>query len=134
MMQNTPCVLVVEDEPLLAMTLETGLEDAGYSVVLATTGDAAIRKLEQDPGRFSAVMTDIRMPGESDGWGVGRRARELRPGMPVIYASGDSYNHWEAFGVADSAMLPKPFTIERAVGCLERCIEQARWEGEPKQD
>jgi DNA-binding NtrC family response regulator len=121
-------VLVVEDEPLLAMTLEMGLEDAGFTVVLATTGDAAIAKLEAKPSRFSAVMTDIRMPGTADGWQVGRRARDLRPGIPVIYASGDSCAHWQASGVPGSAILPKPFSMDLAVQCLERCLEDAEWE------
>ena len=34
------------------------------------------------------LFTDVRIPGDIDGWGVAMAARRLRPGLPVIYATG----------------------------------------------
>ncbi len=61
---------------------------------------------------FDIVLTDVRMPGQ-DGWSVARRARELRPGIPVIYISGDRTNDdWRAQGVPDSVMFAKPVRLD----------------------
>ncbi|WIJ25888.1 response regulator [Devosia sp. RR2S18] len=127
MESRDPTVLVVEDEYLLAMTLEEGLQDAGYAVVLASTGDAAIKLLETEPYRFIGLITDIRMPGSANGWEVARHARELRAGIPVVYASGEGALDWHRFGVTDSIMLSKPFEVDRAVECLELLV-QAQWQ------
>lgn len=110
-----PTVLVVEDEAMLALTMEMALEEAGYLVVMAFNGDEAIEKLEADPDRFTAVITDIRMPGSSNGWDVGRRARELLPEVAVLCVSGDSAANWRANGVPGSIMLSKPFELHAAV-------------------
>ncbi|WIJ23813.1 response regulator [Devosia sp. RR2S18] len=122
MKERIPTVLVAEDEPLLALNIEMALEDAGFNVVTANSGDAAIELLEAKPQRFSAVLTDIRMPGKADGWDVGRRARELLPTVAVLYVSGDSARMWWSKGVPGSTMLSKPFPLHSAVDFLEQHI------------
>jgi CheY-like chemotaxis protein len=61
-----PTVLVVEDETLITELVAEELEEAGYSVVVATNADQAIAILEalQD---IHLVFTDIGMPGSMDG-------------------------------------------------------------------
>jgi CheY-like chemotaxis protein len=61
-----PTVLVVEDEILIRELVAEELEEAGYSVVVATNADQAIAILEalQD---IHLVFTDIGMPGSMDG-------------------------------------------------------------------
>lgn len=81
-----PTVLIVEDEDLVREIALVEFEDAGFAVVEAATGEAAIAHLSIMP--FDLLFTDIRLPGKIDGWAVARRARELHPGLPVIYASG----------------------------------------------
>jgi DNA-binding response OmpR family regulator len=66
-------------------------------------------ELNADPGRFRAVITDINLGTGPDGWDVGRRVRELVPGMPVVYLSGESSKDWPNRGVPCSLMLAKPF-------------------------
>ena len=60
--------------------------DAGFRVIEAATGEAALAHLALDA--IDLLFTDVRLPGAIDGWRVARRARELHPGLPVIYASG----------------------------------------------
>ena len=62
-----PLSLLVEDEALLALPLETELADAGFEVVLASSGKDAISQIELDAVRFSGLITDIRLP-HVDGW------------------------------------------------------------------
>ena len=66
-------VLVVEDEPLIAMDIEQALETAGASVVIAATLDEALRLTEQ--GSLSAAILDLVL-GASDGGALCARLRE----------------------------------------------------------
>lgn len=107
-------ILLVEDEALIAFAFEAMLADAGYDVITTADGRSALAELERDPARFDCLITDIRMPG-MDGWSVAKRARELRPDLPVIYTTGDSFGEWMAKGVSYSSLLKKPFKLEDAV-------------------
>ena len=96
---------------LIQDLLEETLTDAGYELVIAPNGTAAIRELEQDAHRFRGVITDIRLGAGPDGWAVGHRARELSPQIQVVYTSGDSGNDWASKGVPNSVMIAKPFAV-----------------------
>jgi len=92
-------VLLVEDEFLIAAMLEDALSEAGFEVVSAHDGPKAMAELQADASRFCAVITDIRMGKGPDGWEIGRHARELVPGIPIVYISGDSGPDWTSKGV-----------------------------------
>jgi DNA-binding response OmpR family regulator len=79
-------VLLVEDEPLLREVVAGILEDAGYDVTATCTGDEAVILLNED--LFSILLTDITIPGQIDGIGLAEHAREIHPGLPVVFVSG----------------------------------------------
>ena len=80
-------VLVVEDEFLIRLTLLEVLMDEGYDVLESENGPDAVALVAGDPA-ISLLLTDIQMPGGMDGHAVARRARELRPDLPVIFMTG----------------------------------------------
>ena len=84
-------ILLVEDEGLIRLCAAEVLRDAGYDVVEAWNGDEAIRLLETD-APFHALLTDVLMPGRSDGFDVAARAREIDPDLPVVVVSGFAHN------------------------------------------
>lgn len=90
-MDDRPTVLIVEDEALVLEVAALEFEDAGFAVLTATDAAGALKVLEADTS-VDLLFTDIRMPGPLDGWDVARRAREQRPRLPVIYATGYSSN------------------------------------------
>lgn len=114
MESELPCVLVVEDEALLAFDLEHELSAAGYKVEVATNGDDAIAQLV-GPRQFAAVLTDIRLGSGSDGWAVAKHARRVDPHVTVVYMSGDSSAEWSSEGVPNSLMLTKPFAMAQII-------------------
>ena len=118
-------VLVVEDEALVAMALEDYLSEAGFTVTLASDAASAGSKLEAEFQSFEAVVTDIRMPGSLSGWDVGKRARELRPDIPVVYCSGDKGGDWSSQGVPNSLMLLKPFPMSELVEAVAQLVTEA---------
>ncbi|NEU10685.1 response regulator [Methylobacterium sp. BTF04] len=82
-------ILVVEDEPLLLEVVSADLEDAGFSVTQAATAEIAFALL-LGGAAIDLLFTDIRLPGAMDGWQLAEAARALRPGLPIIYATGFS--------------------------------------------
>jgi len=80
-------VLLVEDELLVRELASEDLGDAGFEVTTANDGDEALGYLREGR-RFDLLFTDIRMPGSTDGWGLAREAKQLIPGLRVIYATG----------------------------------------------
>lgn len=59
-------ILVVDDEPLIRMTLTAFFEEKSYTVLEAECADAAIATLERNPD-IRMVMTDGQMPRSMDG-------------------------------------------------------------------
>ena len=100
------------------MDVEATLIDEGFEVVTATDGKRAIEAFDVDPSRIAAVVTDIRIGKGPSGWDIGHHVREAIPSMPVVYMSGDSSHEWEAHGVPQSVMVPKPFVHSQITTAL----------------
>lgn len=101
-------VLLVEDELLVRELASEDLHDAGFDVTAATHGDEALGYLREGR-RFDLLFTDIRMPGETDGWQLAREAKQLLPDIRVIYATGlgDAAN-----GLGDGELyVRKPYSL-----------------------
>lgn len=81
-------VLFVEDDPLIREFVVEALRDAGYHVIHASTGEEALAWCQRHAA--DVLVTDIRLPGEVDGWQIAERCREHDPDLPVIYATGFS--------------------------------------------
>lgn len=89
MIEAARTILVVEDDRDVREIAVTVLEEAGYRVLEAASGDEAHRLLLAHPDlRIDALFTDIVMPGRFDGIDIANAARELRPGLRVLYATG----------------------------------------------
>jgi DNA-binding response OmpR family regulator len=102
-------VLLVEDDFLIQDLIETTLQDAGYTVVVATTGPDGMTLVERDGAHASGLVTDIKLGQGPSGWEVARRARELNPTLPVVYVTGDSEHDYAARGLPNSLLIRKPF-------------------------
>lgn len=109
-------VLLVEDEDLIREVLTVGLDDDGFNVDPAATGDEVLKRL--DPARKPDVLfTDIRLGDpQRDGWFLGERFREAYPSLPVIYATG--YSDVQPRPVLGSVFLRKPYQIAEVVDII----------------
>jgi PAS domain S-box-containing protein len=102
--------LVVDDEPGLLDVISTYLKNLGYSVTSAANGPAALTQLERAP--FTLFITDVLMPGGLDGGQLARRARELQPGIRVVFTSGFPTQALAGKQVVlDSVLLAKPYSL-----------------------
>jgi CheY-like chemotaxis protein len=84
----TVTVLLVDDEAVVRELVERILDDAGYAVLVASGGAAALELLA-GTARIDLLLTDVVMP-EMDGLELARRALALRPCLPVLFTSGFS--------------------------------------------
>jgi len=132
-MSDTGKILIVEDDDAQLRLLKTVLEADGWSVVTATSGDAALDALEKVED-VDVILSDLLMPG-MDGRALLAAVRERRPEVPVIimtaHASVDSaveLLHAGAYHyLAKPTKLPElRITVRRAKESTEERRELAR--------
>ena len=83
------------------------LEQLGYTVRRVADAEAALREIELDG--IDLVFSDIVMPGKMDGLGLARHLKAVRPGLPILLASGYSDAALSVRG--DFPILRKPYEI-----------------------
>jgi two-component system, OmpR family, response regulator len=83
----SPTILVVEDEAIVRDLLVAELQDVGYQVVSADTGEKALAILQDKVQDIDWLFTDIKLPGVIDGWRVADEFRLTHPFRPVVYAT-----------------------------------------------
>lgn len=89
MIEATKTILVVEDDRDVREVALAILDEAGYRVLAAATGDDAYRLLLAHPDvQIDVLFTDVVMPGRLDGVDLANAARALRPRLRVLYATG----------------------------------------------
>lgn len=107
-------ILIVEDEPLIAMMLEDFLESLGHLVAgTCDSVEAALAKVEL--GGFDLAILDVNLKGESV-WPVAARLRESN--IPFVIATG---GHVEPpppeFN--NAPVIEKPYTVDRVTPAID---------------
>ena len=100
-------VLAVEDNPDVAEVTTAMLEQLGYKVTSVRDADAALNLIEH--GSFDLVVSDIVMPGSTDGLGLAEAIRHECPGLPVLLVTG--YSDTAAGASGELVILRKPFQL-----------------------
>lgn len=118
---DIPPILVVEDEPLVLLTIAEALEEGGYTVLQASDGAAAIKQIDAC-SVLRGLVTDIRLGSGPDGWEVARHARSKFPCAAIVYATGDSALEWSANGLPQSAILQKPFASAEILAAVANLL------------
>jgi CheY-like chemotaxis protein len=70
-----PLILLVEDEFLISEMLVEALEGAGFSTLVASNGDGAIKLFEENCDTIRGLVTDINLDDGMNGWDLARAAR-----------------------------------------------------------
>jgi CheY-like chemotaxis protein len=83
------CVLIAEDELLIAMSLSDLLEAEGYKVSIARDGVEALAEVRRLGKELDALVTDLNMPGMS-GEDLICALRVQRPELPVLVVTGSA--------------------------------------------
>lgn len=115
-------ILYVEDDALLQLDGEALLLEAGYDVILAADGQMACEYLREADARYDALITDIDLGGDIQGWQVAKAIREINSATAVIYVTGHSARDFEKMRVSRSLMIPKPFEWRSVLASLSDLI------------
>ena len=81
------CVLCVDDDPVMLMTMQALLERQGCRVRSAPSAADALAQLRESPSDADILVTDYNMP-DVDGLALIAATREIRAGLPIVLASG----------------------------------------------
>jgi DNA-binding response OmpR family regulator len=100
-------VLIVEDEFLICEWVAEALGEQGFAVHTVSNARDALRHLASAP--VDVLFTDINLPGSMDGAALARRARELRPRLPIFYASARATMLTPEARVPGAVIVPKPY-------------------------
>jgi CheY-like chemotaxis protein len=112
-------ILLVEDDPLVRMFAVESLEDAGFEVIEAETGEQGLAHCRE--ALADLLFTDIRLPGAVTGWDVAEYCRSCKPDMPVIYATG--FSDVGARPVPGSVFFQKPYRADQLLSTVRVLID-----------
>ena len=116
-MEQPTTVLVVDDEPNMRVTLAAILEQEGYGVTIAATGEDAVEQTSKN--RYDVVLMDVRMPGLG-GLEAFRAMRRLQPAVRVLMMSAYSMPEVEQKALEEGVVvfLSKPLDIPELINTL----------------
>jgi len=121
-------ILIVDDEPIVRESIRDWLQDAGYEVATAETGEQALEMLQKQD--FGVVVLDVRLPGKT-GIRVLKEVKAERPWIKSIiitaYPSAETAVEAMKLGAVD--YLIKPFAPDD----LERLIRETLLECESQE-
>lgn len=109
MSTNASTILVVEDDDIVRMLIVDVLEELEFTVLEAEDGDKALEILAAHEKPINLMMTDHGLPG-MNGRELAKKARDLRPALPILFASGYAENIEVP---VDMHVIGKPFSIEQ---------------------
>ncbi len=120
-------ILVVDDEPTVAIAWSRMLERAGFEVVTAVDASVAIETLAARHGELALLLTDLSMP-RHDGVALAREANRLDPALPVVFATCFATpglaTRVSAFNVRE--VLAKPLALRDLVEAVSRHARRVR--------
>ena len=102
-------ILVIEDEPGIAFSLETDLETEGYEVALVDDGAKAVPRALAEP--FDLILLDVMLPNK-DGFEICRQLRHQGLKTPIILLTAKTHEAEKILGLDVGAddYVTKPFS------------------------
>ncbi len=115
-----PSILIIDDEISICESLQGILEDEGYTVQTALSGEEGIRTLAGE--HIDLVFLDILMPGGMDGIATLKQIKQMSPDTEVLMISGHGTFDLalEAGQLGASDFLGKPLSLDSILAKVER--------------
>ena len=115
-------VLIVDDDPAIRMLYKEELEDEGYNVIIAGSGEEALKLFDEE--NPDIVTLDILMPG-MDGIQVLRHMKEKNPKLPIIMST--AYDYRDDFAVwASEAYIVKSADLTQLKETIKKLVEKEK--------
>ncbi|MFV0421026.1 response regulator [Oleidesulfovibrio sp.] len=121
-------ILIIDDEPMIRMTLSAYLEDAGYDTHEASDGVEGLSILAVHQEKIQAIIVDLNMP-RMDGYEFLQAAGNLLKRIPCIVLSGSGYDDEveKAVKLGAAGFFLKPIPdLDELVSHLEHTLTSRR--------
>ncbi len=127
----TKSILIVDDEDGIRYSLRGVLEDEGFSVSEADSGEAALQTLSEETPDL--IFLDIWLPG-MDGLTVLERIKKEWDWLPVVMISGHGNIETAVSAIKKGAFdfIEKPLSLEKVIITAEKAVEFSRLQSENK--
>lgn len=124
-----PLILIVDDEEVFLISLKNRVEQLGYDVVSAVTGNEAVAILEDR--HVDIVIADLAMP-DMNGIQLMHKAKEIHPLIPFVMITANGSVEGAVHAIRQGAFdyMEKPFSSKAFDVLLKRCLEFGRISGE----
>ena len=124
-----PRVLIIDDEPLMRISISDALKAEGCQVKVAGTGLEGVDLIKKEP--LDIVITDLRLPG-FDGLHILQTCKEVssRIGVVVITAHGSVETAVEAMKIGAYDYITKPFSMDELLLIVKRLVKMLELEDE----
>lgn len=124
---GTERILFVDDESSLVKMVTQMLERSGYEVIGKTNSIDALKVIEENPGRFDLVITDMAMPDMS-GDRLAQEIVRVRPNVPIILCTGhsDYMDEKKAMELGIRCFAMKPLTKSDLTKTVRRVLDEAK--------
>ncbi|MCK5386298.1 MAG: PAS domain S-box protein [Gammaproteobacteria bacterium] len=115
-------ILVVDDEAAICELSKTLLTSKGYNVLVAESGDAALKILESN-NDIDLILSDVVMPN-MDGYKLAAKVREKYPQIKIQLVSGfdDDRKRTEEDQLLYKYLLHKPYTASNLFDAVRKCL------------
>ncbi|MCA9001080.1 MAG: response regulator transcription factor [Planctomycetes bacterium] len=125
-MNETPNILVVDDEEALAEGISENLRAEGYQVTVVGDGISALGQLRSN--QYDLVLLDVMMPG-IDGFGVCETIRTEGNQTPVLFltAKGTTEDRIHGLELGGDDYLAKPFALRELLLRVSVILRRERW-------
>jgi CheY-like chemotaxis protein len=115
-----PRILAVDDNLLILLSTVDMIEDLGYEAIEANDGEQALEILRGD-SVIDALLTDFSMPRMS-GMELAEAALALRPGLPILLASG--YSEMPSGEKFEFPCLSKPYQQSQLSEAINKLLRR----------
>ena len=121
-------ILLAEDNEMNQMIAVAILENAGFTIDIASNGEEAVEKMEQAPdGTYDVILMDIQMP-KMDGYEAARRIREMenqnKATIPIVAVTANAFEEDRkvALEAGMNGHLAKPYDINAIMQTLSAIL------------
>lgn len=115
------CLLLVEDDPLVRLTVAMLMEDYGFRVSQAATAEEAISAMESGL-EAPVLVTDVDLGAGLSGPQLVDHLRKQWPDLPVVFITGRPASLGSRPAGPHEAMLPKPFEAGALAALVHRMV------------
>ncbi|MFP5337186.1 MAG: response regulator [Gammaproteobacteria bacterium] len=117
---NQHCILLVDDDHSVREVTAQMLENLGFTVIAADSGDDALQLLTQG-AEVDLLLADFAMPGMNGGE-LARAVRVRHPELPVVFVTG--YAELCELGLEGYSIIQKPFREEQLANKLQLALSE----------